>query len=430
MINTRNKVTPVHGIVHKWRRVRDRSYVTCWLPIFIMLFVAMPSHAYDSIVDPRTFTYAEHELINGKVIRPVTVVYQTYGKLDTDGRNGVLILHGMGGTAHAAGRHAPEGPTGYWDELIGPGRPFDTDKYFVISPQALAGGHRDGKPGSGTTGPHSIDPKTGRPYGLSFPTFTIRDMVHVHKRLLDHLGVKHLVVVSGISMGGYQALELITTYPDLADGAIPVVARGRSPAQHMANHLVRRTAVMNDENWQGGRYYGTGRYPIIGMAIASLTSASAYNGSALWYENNILEYDRDRSPYDDIANLFDMEAELLTGATARAETGIDANCYLYQSRALTTQNLGYARGDADNWRQGLANGLSRVNASVLMMPSRTDGSVQPRFAAEIVDILQTLGKTAKLHVIDSERGHSGSREFYQMIPAMSAFIGSLPGAKP
>ena len=98
MINTRNKVTPLHGIVHKWRRVRDCSYVICWLPIFIILFVAMPSHAYDGIVDPRTFTYAEHELINGQVIRPVTVVYQAYGKLDTDGRNGVLILHGMGGS--------------------------------------------------------------------------------------------------------------------------------------------------------------------------------------------------------------------------------------------------------------------------------------------------------------------------------------------
>ena len=396
----------------------------------VILFVATPALAYDGIVEPRTFTLDQHELINNQVIKPVTVVYQTYGVLDADGRNGVLILHGMGGTAHAAGRHTTEGPRGYWDELIGPGKPFDTDRYFVISPQALAGGHRDGKPGSGTTGPHSIDPDTGQPYGMTFPTFTIRDMVHVHKKLLDHLGVRHLVVVSGISMGGYQALELITTYPDLADAAIPVVARGRSPAQHMANHLVRRTAIMNDPDWQDGEYYGTGRYPVTGMAIASLTSTSAYNGSALWYENNILEYDEDHSPYDDIENLFGMEVDLLAGATARAETGIDANCYLYQSRALTTQNLGYGRGEARNWREALANGLSRVEASVLMMPSRTDGSVQPRFAAEIVDILQTLGKPARLHVIDSERGHGGSREFYQMIPVMVDFIATLPGAKP
>jgi|TARA_B110000116_G_scaffold208958_1_gene184469 homoserine O-acetyltransferase len=397
--------------------------------IAIITSLATPLFAYDGIVEPQTFTIAELELINGETISPVSVVYQTYGTLDPDGRNGILILHGMGGTAHAAGRYTPDGSRGYWDELIGPGKTFDTDKYFVISPQALAGGHRDNKPGSGTTGPHSVDPKTGQPYGVRFPVFTIRDMVVAHKKLLDHLGVRHLVVVSGISMGGYQALELITTYPKLADGAIPVVARGRSPAQHMANHLVRRTAIMNDPDWQDGDYYGTDQYPSDGMAIAALTSTASYNGSALWYENNILEYDVNRSPYDNFGNNFEMEEQLLDSALTRSETNIDANCYLYQSRALTTQNLGYGRGHASTWREALANGLRLAEASVLMMPSRTDGSVQPRFAAEIVDILQTLGKPAKLHVIDSERGHSGSRDFYQMIPVMTEFISGLPGAK-
>lgn len=397
--------------------------------VAVVFFWSTSLFAYDDVVEPQIFTISNLELINGESISPVDVVYQTYGELDADGRNGILILHGMGGTAHAAGRYTEDGPSGYWDELIGPGKPFDTDKYFVISPQALAGGHRDGKPGTGTTGPHSTDPETGKPYGMTFPLITIRDMVVAHKKLLDHLGVKHLVVVSGISMGGYQALELITTYPDLADGAIPVVARGRSPAQHMANHLVRRTAIMSDANWQGGNYYETDRYPANGMAIAALTSTAAYNGSSLWFENNILEYDKDQSPYDNYDNKFDMEQQLLDSAFGRAETGIDANCYLYQSRALTTQNLGHGRGPAESWREALANGLQRVEASVLMMPSRTDGSVQPRFAAEIVDILQTLGKLAKLHVIDSELGHSGSRDFYQMIPVMNEFISTLPSAK-
>jgi len=394
-----------------------------------MALFTTPLLAYDGIVEPQSFTIDSLKLINGETISPVTVVYQTYGTLDPDGRNAMLILHGMGGTAHAAGRHTPQGPRGYWDELIGPGKPFDTDKYFVVSPQALAGGHRDDKPGSGTTGPHSIDPKTSQPYGMRFPMFTIRDMVVAHKELLNSLGVRHLVAVSGISMGGYQALELIATYPTFVDGAIPVVSRGRSPAQHMANHLVRRTAIMTDPDWHEGDYYGTGQYPANGMAIAALTSTSSYNGSALWYENNILEYDVSRSPYDSYDNHFEMEQQLLDGVYARAETGIDANCYLYQSRALTTQNLGYGRGEASNWREALANGLRRVEANVLMMPSRTDGSVQPRFAAEIVDILQTLGKPAKLHVIDSERGHSGSRDFYQMIPVMNEFISGLPNAK-
>jgi homoserine O-acetyltransferase len=397
--------------------------------ILSLLLVATPGLTYEGLVEPKTATFERLELLNGETIAPLTVVYQTYGTLDSDGRNAILILHGMGGTAHAAGRHTPDGPRGYWDELIGSGKPFDTDKYFVISPQALAGAHRDSKPGSGTTGPHSIDPGTGRPYGMRFPMFTIRDMVRAHKLLLEHLGVEHLVVVSGISMGGYQALELIATYPALADGAIPVVARGRSSAQHMANHLVRRTAITSDPGWQDGDYYGTDRYPTMGMVVAALTSTASYNGSALWFENNILQYSDDSSPYDDIGNLFEMEETLLASASSRADTGIDANCYLYQSRALTTQNLGFGRGEAANWREALANGLRHVEASVLMMPSRTDGSVQPRFAAEIVDILQTFGKSATLHVIDSERGHSGSREFYQMIPVMSEFIAGLPGAR-
>lgn len=187
------------------------------------------------LVTPRTYTFGAPPnalvLENGQTLGPITVVYETYGRLAPDGRNGVLILHGMGGTAHAAGRYPadPNERPGWWDPLIGPGRPFDTDRFFVVSAQALAGGHRDNKPGTGTTGPHSVDPRTGKPYGMRFPTFSIRDRVRVHMELLRHLGVTHLAVVSGVSMGGYQALALICTYPDFADGAIPVVARGRSP---------------------------------------------------------------------------------------------------------------------------------------------------------------------------------------------------------
>jgi homoserine O-acetyltransferase len=259
--------------------------------------------------------------------------------------------------------------------------------------------------------------------------FTIRDMVRVHMELLKHLGVKHLVVVSGISMGGYQSLEFVATFPDFADGAIPFVARGRSSAQHMANHLLRRMAIMNDPNWQDGDYYGTGRYPVKGQAIASLAASSSYNASPRWYENNLAP--TSPSPYDNVLNLFEMEKELWEGRLRGAETGIDANCYLYQSRALTTQNLGYKRGDySRGWRANLADGLKLIEAAVLMMPSRTDGSARPVFSAEVVDILQSMGKKAKLHVIDSDRGHGGYREYYQIIPVMKEFIDALPGAKP
>lgn len=403
--------------------------------IGLVLVSASPGGAQVGVVTPRTFTFGappnEMVLENGQTLGPITVVYETYGRLAPDGRNGVLILHGMGGTAHAAGRYTtdPNERPGWWDPLIGPGRPFDTDRFFVVSAQALAGGHRDNKPGTGTTGPHSVDPRTGKPYGMRFPTFSIRDMVRVHMELLKHLGVTHLVVVSGVSMGGYQALELICTYPDFADGAIPVVARGRSPAQHSLDHFIRRMSIMNDADWKGGDYYGTGRYPVKGQALAGMASSRSYNNAPSFNDDKQMDVPG-ASPYDKVTNNFAFEAELWANALAGAERNIDANDYLYQSRALANQNLGWKRGDyTRGYRANLADALKLTNAAVLMMPSKTDDSVRPSYGQEIVDIMQTLGKRAEIHVIDSERGHSGSSEFTQMIGPMTRFIDSLPGGR-
>ncbi len=161
-----------------------------------------------------------------------------------------------------------------------------------------------------------------------------------------------------------------------------------------------------------------------------MTSASSYNASPYWYENNLIPADPSKSPYEAYSNLFVMEKELWEAALRSAETGMDANCYLIQSRALTLQNIGWKRGDySRGWRANEADGLGLVKAEVLMMPSKTDGSVRPNFAEEVVDILRTMGKKAKLHVIDSEKGHNGFTEYYQMIPVMNEFIKSLPSAK-
>jgi homoserine O-acetyltransferase len=412
------------------RTISWATALTVW-----MLMAGVPAASGQvGAVAPQTWTFGappnEMVLENGQRLGPITVVYETYGTLAADGRNGVLILHGMGGTAHAAGRYtadASERP-GWWDPLIGPGKPFDTDRFFIVSAQALAGGHRDNKPGTGTTGPHSTDPRTGKPYGIRFPTFSIRDMVRVHRELLRHLGVTHLVVVSGVSMGGYQALELICTFPDFADGAIPVVARGRSPAQHSLDHFIRRMSIMNDPNWQDGDYYGTGRYPSTGQALAGMASSRSYNNAASFNDDKQADVPG-ASPYDKVTNNFAFEGELWASALANVEKNIDANDYLYQSRALANQNLGWKRGDyARGYRANLADALSLTHAAVLMMPSKTDDSVRPSYGQEIVDIMRTLGKRAELHVIDSERGHSGSSEFSQMVAPMKRFIDSLPGA--
>jgi homoserine O-acetyltransferase len=396
------------------------------------IVVALPALALDEIVAPKTYTLPEPFVFeNGQTLPgPITVVYETYGRLDPDGRNAILVLHGQGGTAHAAGRHTPDGRPGWWDGAIGPGKPFDTTKYFVVAPNALAGGHRDKKLGSGTTGPHSINPKTGKPYGLTFPAFTIRDLVRVHMELLKGLGVKHLVAVSGISQGGYSSLEFICTFPDFVDGAIPVVARARSSPQHMARHFLQRNIVMNDPDWQGGNYYETGRYPERAMALASMTSSMSYNNSPTWYENNMEEADPGNSAYANHKNLFKMEKELIEGALRGAKTGLDANDYLYQSWAVSRQNVGWKRGDySRGYLANEADGLKHVKAAVLMLPSKTDDSMRPHFAKEVVDILRSMGKRAELHVIDSDRGHGGGTDYYQVVPVMKKFIDSLPGAK-
>ena len=404
------------------------------LAVLAFLLNASATFALDSIVNPQTITFAEppNELVleNGQKLGPISVVYETYGKLTPDGRNAVLIMGGLSETSQAAGRHAPGGPVGWWDGLIGPGKPFDTDRFFVISPQALAGGHRDNKLGTGTTGPQSIDPRTGKPYGMHFPTFSIRDMARVNMELLKHLGVKHLVVVSGVSMGGFEALEFICTFPDFVEGAIPTVSRGRETAEHILNHSVRSIAIMNDPDWQGGDYYGTGRYPIKGVALALMVGYGSNNNSPEFNDNKQAD-DPNLSPYANVLTGFKFERDLWANALKEAESGLDANCELYRLRAVSNQNLGWNRGDySRGWMANLADGLKSVQADVLMMPFKTDDSVRPDTAKEIVDILRTFGKRAELHIVDSERGHGGaSRDTVQMSPIMKQFIDHLPGAK-
>jgi homoserine O-acetyltransferase len=187
---------------------------------------------------------------------------------------------------------------------------------------------------------------------------------------------------------------------------------------------------MNDPDWQGGDYYGTGRYPSLGQATGRILSAVVYTNSKHWYENNLEDADPAKSGYAHFDNKFKIEAELWENAQRGVKTGQDANCFLYQSFALTRMNVGWKRGDySRGWRANLMDGLRLVKADVLMMPSRTDDSARPEYAAEVVDILRSLGKNATLHVIDSERGHSGFSEYYQIIPPLQRFIDGLPGAK-
>ena len=210
------------------------------------------------------------KLENGSWLGPIDVTYETYGQLNEQRDNAILIAHALSGDAHVAGRHKPEDPKpGWWDNMVGPGKGFDTDKYFVICSNCLGGC-------MGATGPSSINPETNQPYGLSFPMITISDMVDVQRHLIDHLRINKLLAVVGGSMGGMQVLDWAIRYPDRVAGAIPIATTARLSAQGIAFDAVGRNAIIRDENYKGGAYYAGGKYPSGGLAVARMVGHITY----------------------------------------------------------------------------------------------------------------------------------------------------------
>jgi len=245
------------------------------------------------------------------------VAYQTYGVLNAARSNAILILHAFSGDAHAAGISTESGKPGWWDNMIGPGKAFDTEKYFVICSNVL-GGCR------GTTGPASVNPATGCPYAMTFPVITIRDMVRLQKMLIDHLGIPRLLSVSGGSMGGMQALEWAVSYPDMVASAIPIAGTARHSAQQIAFNEVGRQAIMADPDWNEGNYYGH-RPPARGLAVARMVGHITYMSDASMREKFGRRL-RDQ-------NQFEVESYLRYRGTQFVDR-FDANSYLYITKAM------------------------------------------------------------------------------------------------
>jgi homoserine O-acetyltransferase len=201
------------------------------------------------IVDTQYHIFPELQLEGGETLSPVTLAYETYGRLNNEKTNAVLISHALTGDAHAAGFHRGDKHPGWWDNTIGPGKAFDTEKYFVICSNIIGGC-------KGSTGPSSINPMTGKPYSLQFPLVTIKDMVNAQARLMDHLKIDKLLCVAGGSMGGMQVLQWVVSYPQRVAGAIPIATTAVHSPQQIAFNEVGRQAIMADPNWNGGNYYG------------------------------------------------------------------------------------------------------------------------------------------------------------------------------
>ncbi len=222
---------------------------------------------HEIIVETQTAHFQEpFPLRNGETLPELTIAYETYGALNEKKDNTVWVCHALSGDAHCAGRHEDARKPGWWDTLIGPGRKLDTNRYFVICSNVIGGC-------SGSTGPSSIDPRTGKPYGLTFPVLTIADMVNAQKRLLDHLNIPTLHAVVGGSMGGMQAMQWAVSYPQTVENLVVVASCVRHTPQQIAFNEVGRRAIVSDPHWKGGHYYGT-EGPSLGLSVVRMIGTS------------------------------------------------------------------------------------------------------------------------------------------------------------
>jgi homoserine O-acetyltransferase len=326
----------------------------------------------------------------GKTLGPIDVAYETYGHLNKAGDNAILICHALSGNAHVAGYNNPEDKKpGWWEGMVGPGKGIDTNKYFVICSNFLGGC-------SGTTGPCSMNPETGRPYGLDFPIITIADMVRVQKLLLDKLGIKHLLAVVGGSIGGMQVLQWAIAYPDMVDAAIPIATTTHLGAQSIAFDAVGRSAILSDANFSNGQYHN-GQVPGQGLAIARMIGHITYLSEQGMREKFGRELrTADRYSYD-----FNSEFAVETYLDHQGQSFVerfDANSYLYITKAADYFDLTRDYGS-------LEEAFAHVRSRFLVVSFSSDWLFTPAQSEAMVDALVANGKDVSFCNIASTYGH-------------------------
>ena len=340
-------------------------------------------------VETYTAQFESISLENGATLSPVCVTYQTYGQLNAAKSNAILILHAFSGDAHAAGISHETGKPGWWDNMIGPGKAFDTEKYFMICSNVLGGCQ-------GTTGPSSINPQTGCPYGLAFPVITIGDMVRVQKRLVEFLGIERLLAVAGGSMGGMQALEWAVSYPDKVAAAIPIATTARHTPQQIAFNEVGRQAIMADPDWNGGNYYD-GRPPGRGLAIARMVGHITYMSDESMRE----KFGRRLREKEKFGFDFSVDFEVESYLRYRGSqfvTRFDANSYLYITKAEDYFDLTNGTGS-------LADAFSRARARFLVISFSSDWLYPSYQSQEIVRVLRRSNHDVAYCELQSNYGH-------------------------
>lgn len=330
-------------------------------------------------------------LKNGSILGPVDVAYETYGELNENKDNVILILHALTGSAHAAGKHSPDDKVpGWWDSMVGPNKAFDTNKYFVISPNILGSCY-------GTTGPCSVNPETGKPYGSSFPLISITDMVRVQKQLVDHLGVNKIHSVAGGSMGGMQAIEWALLYPEYVDKIILLATSPRTTPMSIAIHKVGIEAIMSDPNWNKGDYYDS-LPPASGLRIARMIGHITYLSDAIMWEKFGRETPDREMLLKDLGGKFEVEKYLEYQADKFVKR-FDANSYIHIMRAM--DNYDAAEGYAN-----LTESFRRIKCSKVFITSFSHDWLFPAYQSrEIFKALKDNGINVTYKHIDSPYGH-------------------------
>jgi homoserine O-acetyltransferase/O-succinyltransferase len=364
------------------------------------------------IVEPQYFTFAEPpgelELACGRKLGPVTIAYETYGTLNADKSNAVLILHALSGDAHAAGYHGTtDRKPGWWDNMIGPGKGFDTNKYFVICSNVLGGCQ-------GSTGPSSIDPATGKPFGLHFPIITIGDMVRAQRQLIEHLGIKQLLSVAGGSMGGMQAMEWMTRYPELTKSAMVIASTHRLSAQAIAFDAVGRHAIQADHEFHNGEYLEQDSHPAQGLSIARMLAHITYlsdDSMRAKFGRALRETEEYRY---DFASEFSVET-YLDYQGAQFVNRFDANSYLYITKAINYFDIAAPYGDLDKV-------MALAQCKVMVLSYSSDWLYPPYQSQEIVHALTRQKKDVTYCNIKSDYGHDA---FLLETGAMRKIIGGF-----
>ena len=336
-------------------------------------------------VSTSTRRFESLELDSGQTLAPVDVAYETYGEINAERSNAVLILHAFSGDAHAAGISAETGRPGWWDNMIGPGKAFDTHRYFVISSNVLGGC-------GGTTGPSSTDPSTGSPYGSRFPHVSIADMVRLQKLLTESLGIDRLLCVSGGSMGGMQALQWAASYPDSVASVIPIASTHRHSAQQIAFNEVGRQAILADPDFHQGDYYDR-RVPERGLAVARMVGHITYMSDDSMRE----KFGRRRRKAPDASDLFEVESYLRYRGV-QFVSRFDANSYIVITRAMDTFDM-TPTSDA------LEDCFIRGDTRFLVISFTSDWIYPSYQSQEIVRALRSTNRDVAYVELTSNYGH-------------------------